>query len=923
MRFRLAAVALLVLSAACGEDGETYTVRTRLLSPVDVTDPLAGLATVRLRVIQDGEVRGEREFAPDDAWKIPSGADPGDPLVLRIDGLDSGGAVIRTGVTRSLVPDDSKGRTFGVFFSTPGEFASPPTLPLVPRESADVEALPDGRAVVFGGDDGTGTALDAVSLYDPDSGTWRELAPLAEARISPAVAVLPDGLTLLIAGGTDSLGDELGSTELYRVPAAGADPGDAGDTTPGPALVTPWTGLQVAPLASGKIVLAGGYSDGAPLPAIYDPAGGSLFEIPGGTFAPAASVTATGDGRVAIVGGATPETASRVDVVSEDSNGDVVLTTGVGALRVPRNGASAVSIGPGRLVVSAGEVATGGITAGVEVVELAGTGVTSSLVERERVRRHFRPSERLGDGRVLLAGGRDPVGSPTSRAFVFDPASNHVEEVGSLPEPLSGRRYTVPLPDGSVLLFGADGSSDVRIFQPPVDPLVGTDRVDLAVTLTEGQRATGAVLDGATTMRVRFFDDVSEVHAIELPPSSVVTVPGFVTDADVHVLVEAADAAGATVAWAATSAPIDQAAQATGALSLLIGRVGEFVLAPQSLPSPHEDGAAAQLDDGRVVVAAGEGGSDVTDVFDPGSGAAAQLNADIPVARRDVRATIAGGALVLAGAPNGANAPSTAMSLLDLATGVWSASNALPAPGRNKHVVITLGDGSVLAHGNDARLALGTVMPGNVWNGATWSSLNVPVKRSHHRAALLGDGDVLLVGGMTTSGGLAVSATAETYDPAGQSFTPAAGTMDDARRDHVAFAIPGGDAVVCGGLVGTGNSAPLATCERYSTATRTFSAAGSLSLARDDSACVSFPDGTSWILGGGTGMNGVSASAVDVWDGGIAPGPSLRIPRATPAAVALRDGRLVVAGGRDAETDTTLSSVEIHTPPAWTNPFGY
>lgn len=920
MRFRLASVALLLLSAACGKDGETYTVKTRLLSPADVTDPLAGLVTVRLRVEQDGDVKGEREFAPDDTWKIPSGADPGSPLVLRIDGLDGGGSVIRTGATRSLVPDDSKSRTFGVFFSTPGEFAIPPAAPALPRSAADALSLPDGRAIAVGGGDGAGNALDAVSLYDPDTGTWRDLAPLAEGRIAPGVAVLPDGLSLLVAGGEDSLGAEIGSTEIYRVPAPEADAADAGDTAAGPALVTPWRAMQAAPLASGKIVLAGGYSAGTPLPSVYDPATGSLFEIAGGTFAPSASVTVTGDGRVAIVGGATVETSSRVDVVSEDSNGNVLLTTGVGVLRVARNGASALTVGSGRVLVTGGEVPTGGVTAGVEVVDLAGAAAESTLVERERIRRAFRPAESLGDGRVLLAGGSDPVGGATSRAFVFDPATNRVEEVGSLPEPFSGRLYTAPLPDGTVLFFGADASTDVRIFQPPVDPLVATDRVDLAVTLTEGQRASGSVLDGVTTMRVRFFDATSEVLSVAVTPGASVTVPGFVSDDDVHVLVEGADAGGATVAWAATSAPIDEVAQSAGALSLLLGRVGEFVLAPQSLPTAHRDGAAAQLDDGRVVVAAGEGGLGVTDVFDPGSGATAQLNADIPTPRRDVRTTLVGGALFVVGGRN-VN-PTTAASLLDLGTGTWTAANALPT-GRNKHVVITLADGDVLTHGNDATLALGTVTPGNVWNGMTWSSLLVPRKRSHHRAALLGDGEVLLVGGLTTSGGLAVSATAETYDPVGQDFTPTSGNMDDARRDHVAFPIPGGDAVVCGGLVGVANSAPLATCERYSRAARTFSAAGSLSAARDDSACVTLADGTTWILGGGTGTNGISEAAVDVWDGAIAPGPSLLTPRATPAAAGLRDGRIVVAGGFDSDSGTDLSSVEIHTPPAWTNPFGY
>lgn len=920
MRFRFAA-AFLLLSAACGKDGETFTVRTRLLSPLGVTEPLAGLDSVRLRVIQDGDIRGEREFAPDAVWKIPSGANPGRSLVLRIDGLDASGNVIRTGGTRALVPDESKGRTFGVFFSTPGEFAAPPTEPAVLRANADTVPLPDGRTVTVGGDDGAGTALGAVSLYDPDTGDWRELAPLGEARIAPAVGVLPGGLELLIAGGADSLGDPIGTTEIFRIPAPDADPADLGDTTAGPSLAASWSGLQVAALASGKIVLAGGYSAGTPLPTIYDHANGTLVEIAGGTFASTASVTSTGDGRVAIVGGDTAETASRVDVVSEDSNGTVVLTSGVGALRVSRAAPTAISIGAGRLVVTGGIVPTGGLTAGVEVVDLTGAAATSTVVDRERVRRSVRTIETLGDGRVLLAGGADPGGGPTSRAFVFDPATNRVEEVGSLPEPMDGRRFSATLPDGTALFVGADSSNDVRIFQPPVDPIAGGDRVTLTITLDQALRATGTVLDGATALRVRFFDSVSEVLEVSVPPGTTASIDEFLPDDDVYVVVEALAAAD-VIAWGATSAPIDGVVQAAGSLTLLTGRVGEFVLAPQSLPSPHRDGAAVQLADGRVAVAGGLGGTAVTDVFDPGNGAVADLGAALPTPRRDTRATIAGGALFLVGGQNAAGTAVNAASLLDPVLGQWTAEAALPST-RTKHVVITLGDGTVLTHGNDANA--GGPMPGDVWNGNTWDSLLVPRKRSHHRAAILGDGDVLLVAGLNTNGvGTIISSSAETYDIGTQNFTPTAGNLNEARRDHVAFPIPGGDAVVCGGLIGAGSSTPIATCERYSTTARTFSAAGSLSVARDDSACVSFPDGTTWIVGGGTGSGTLSISAVDVWNGTIAPGPSLRTPRATPSAVALRDGRLVVAGGfEQGATVPELASVEIHTPPSWTNPFGY
>ena len=913
-----------MLSAGCGEQkGDTFTVRTMLLAPADVPDPLAGLDRVRLRVVEDGGVLGEREFAPGDPWEIPAnGVDGGDTIHLRVDGLDTAGTVIRTGRTRAFVPDESEDRVFGIYFSTPGSFSPPPTTPALPRTGAHALVLPDGRAVVFGGEDETGAPLADVTLYDPDTGAWRALAPLSTARISPALAVLADGLTVLVAGG-DSGAGLLDDTELYRVPASGADPADAGETAAGPDLPMPWYAMQAASLPSGRVVLAGGYAGGAPAPCVFDPATGSLFELAGGVFAEAASVAATGDGRVAIVGGGSPETASRVDLVSEDTSGTVSLTTGVGVLRVPRRGASAIALDSARLLVTGGEVPTGGLSAGVEVVDLSGPA-RSTLVERERVHRSVRPVERIGDGRVLLAGGRAPDGAPTARAFVFDAATNRVEETGTLPEPVTGRRYTAPLPDGTALLFGGDGSLGVWIFQPPVEPLDGGDRVTLTVSIVEGQRAMGGVLDGAATLRVRFFDSSSEVLESVSAPGASATVPGFVPDQPVHVLLQAEDAAGTVLAWGATSSPIDQAAQQAGALTLLVGRVGEFVLAPEPMPSAHRDGAAAQLADGRVVVVGGADALDATDVFDPGTGGVSTLtNTAIPLGRRDVRAVVDGGRLLVTGGRDGAGNDTTAHSILDLTAGTWSAGDPLPAPGRAKHTLVALGDGRVLTHGLDA--TDGLRMPADLWDGVDWSPLVPGRKRSHHTGVLLGDGTVLLAAGIATNGAAApvISNTAEVFDPVDLSFTPTAGNLTGARRDHAAFPDGAGGAVLCGGLTQVATSAPIGTCERYDPMTGTFVAAGSLSEARDDSAVVTLPDGTSWVLGGALGTGGDSSAAVDVWDGAIAPGPSLRIARAMPASVALRDGRIVAACGFDDATGDSLATVELHTPSVWTNPFGY
>src|SRR5262245_28285515 len=93
---------------------------------------------------------------------------------------------------------------------------------------------------------------------------------------------------------------------------------------------------------------------------------------------------------------------------------------------------------------------------------------------------------------------------------------------------------------------------------------------------------------------------------------------------------------------------------------------------------------------------------------------------------------------------------------------------------------------------------------------------SLQVARTGHTATLLGNGQVLLVGG--ASGGAALD-TAEVFDPATGAFT-AVGSMGTPRTDHAAVLLGDARVLVSGGQNSGG---ALATSEYFDPATGTFS----------------------------------------------------------------------------------------------------
>lgn len=240
-----------------------------------------------------------------------------------------------------------------------------------------------------------------------------------------------------------------------------------------------------------------------------------------------------------------------------------------------------------------------------------------------------------------------------------------------------------------------------------------------------------------------------------------------------------------------------------------------------------------------------------------------------------------------------------------------------PSIARSNVVASVLPDGTVYVAGGTQEN--GVVFPGEVYdptNDSVVAASGMTQARVGVASALLTTGEVLMAGGtaVTTSAALAV---ADLYHRATDSTSLVPSGLAVPRYDAAAAPLPGGDAVVVGG-VGPGGT-PVAQVERYSGTAGRFSVVATSPLAAvQHPTATALPDGRVLVVGGAdAGGQAVSTAFLfDPASSSVVTVGAMSVARVGHRATLLSSGKVLVTGGAQSllPNAAPLATAEVFDP---------
>ena len=264
---------------------------------------------------------------------------------------------------------------------------------------------------------------------------------------------------------------------------------------------------------------------------------------------------------------------------------------------------------------------------------------------------------------------------------------------------------------------------------------------------------------------------------------------------------------------------------------------------------------ATLLPDGQVLVAGGAGTSADAELYNPATGTWA-LTGALNTNRGEQSATLLpnGEVLVAGGFSESSFDPLASAELYNPATGTWTATGSLNIA-RDDQSASLLGDGQVLVTGgvgaNGSALA-----SAELYNPATgtWRLTGtMAAAREGQGATVLPNGDVLATAGIGGANG----PFAELYTPAtGQWSTADNGLTactiaSDCRFGSSASLLGNGEVLVAGGLVGTAsNPSSTSAAVLYNPTANAWTTTSSLNTAREDQTATVLTSGQVLVAGG-------------------------------------------------------------------------
>ncbi|MEE9128225.1 MAG: kelch repeat-containing protein, partial [Planctomycetota bacterium] len=314
-----------------------------------------------------------------------------------------------------------------------------------------------------------------------------------------------------------------------------------------------------------------------------------------------------------------------------------------------------------------------------------------------------------------------------------------------------------------------------------------------------------------------------------------------------------------------------------------------------------------------------------TRAFSPGPTMTAGRSVHAQVQLKDGRYMLTGGV-------DAKNVSQASTEFFDPKTGKFTAGPAM-AQKRMGHTATLLSDGRVLVTGgipdtsNQTAALTSSHRTTEIYNPKTnsWSAgPNLSTYRAMHSAITLGDGRVLLAGGLSWRNFFffkvpQISRTCDLFDPKTNRMSRT-GSMAGIRAMHAATLLPNGKVLVAGGLAGVIDQSnagkPTNAAEIYDPAFGSWSAALAMTGSRALPAGVMLSDGRFAVIGGGSGSLWLptATKTIEVYDHKTnkwSAMPNMITTRAGTLAVELRACGILVVGGGSGSTATSTNAVEL------------
>lgn len=716
---------------------------------------------------------------------------------------------------------------------------------------------------------------------------------LATARMFHTATLLNTG-TVLVAGGVDGFAyDTITSAELYN-PATGAFT-TTGNLNAGRIFNT------ATLLSNGQVLIVGGSDSNwnqIGTVELYNPASGT-FTFTGSlnTARTSHSSTLLNNGKVLIAGG---WNSNGNYITSDAASGELYdPTTGTfvstGSLTTARDTHTATLLNDGTVLIAGGFDSNANPLSSAEIYDpVAGTfTLTGSL----NIGRAVHTATLLNNGMVLIAGGYDFNGNAVASAELYNPATRSFTVTGSLNTPRYDGAQGTLLNNGMVLLAGGqDNNGNTLASAELYDPATGNFTATMSMNTTRQSLTTTLLNNGQVLVSAGMDYFANVLNSAELYQPSTLTPAGLVSitvsPSSLSVSV------GATQLFTATGTFSDNSTQT---LDSVTWTSSDSTIAAIANDASNRGNAVA-VAPGSVTVSACTGsvcGSTTMTILPPSitslSPSAGGVGTLVTITGTNF-GSIQGTSIV---SFNGTAATPTSWSSSSITVPVPSGATA-------GNVVVTVG--GIASNG-----IIFTVQS----VGFVASSGQMETPRYGHTATRLMTGQVLIAGGMSSSG---VVNSAELYTPASQTFA-AANAMNVARWSHTATLLNDGTVLVAGGS-SVSSQTTLNSAEIYDPVAGIFTLLpDTLNTARVGHTSTLLSNGQVLIVGGYDPTTGLIADA-ELYD------PAAQVfidlgntnaPRFHHTATLLQNGQVLIAGGETDPTPTgSLNTAEIFNPATWT-----